>query len=523
MKRNGSRISVLMMAFILLLSLLTFNDILGITVVEGGTQTQIKQAAPKLDLPVKSQQVETLKSAIDQLVEQGKMTEAQMLKFLSYIKEQPGKEPIRMAVEEGVITKKQARALAELLGVGPEENEENLPDEENTDDVNTASSYPIVDTGQTEFYNNSAKTITQETGDLFYGQDANYSGFQASYTDNGDGTITDNVTGLMWEQGFSLCNFDEVQSYANACTTGGYDDWRIPTIKELYSLIDFSGNQGTGEQSAKTTPEDAVPFIDTGYFEFEYPDDGVKRYIDAQYISATEYVSTTMNGTATFFGVNFADGRIKGYPQEPGNRGSSGQYYIRLVRGDTDYGINLFVDNGDGTVTDEATELMWSQVDSGDDGFDMSAFTNDNGSLNWQEALEFAENAEYAGYDDWRLPNAKELQSILDYARSPDTTNSAAIDPVFECSQIFNEASQVDYPFFWTSTSFNPGKDAAILCFGRALGYFSIQGNDAEFMDVHGAGCQRTDPKIGSASYGNGPQGDVRRVYNYVRLVRDAN
>jgi len=155
--------------------------------------------------------------------------------------------------------------------------------------------------------------------------------------------------------------------------------------------------------------------------------------------------------------------------------------------------------------------------------FDLSVFTNDDGSLNWQEALAFAENAEYAGYDDWRLPNTKELQSILDYTRSPDTTNSAAIDPIFACTQIVNEASQVDYPFFWTSTSFNPGKDAAIVCFGRALGYFDAGGRGAQFMDVHGAGCQRTDPKTGSASYGNGPQGDVRRVYNYVRLVRDAD
>ena len=152
-----------------------------------------------------------------------------------------------------------------------------------------------------------------------------------------------------------------------------------------------------------------------------------------------------------------------------------------MVRGNADYGVNAFVDNGDGTVTDAATGLMWSQVDSGDAVFDLSVFTNDDGSLNWQEALAFAENAEYAGYDDWRLPNAKELQSILDYTRSPDTTNSAAIDPIFACTQIINEASQVDYPFFWTSTSFNPGKDAAIVCFGRALGYFDAGGRGAQF------------------------------------------
>jgi len=386
-----------------------------------------------------------------------------------------------------------------------------------------SGNYRIVDTGQTAFYDNNGETSVQTIGEAFYGQDANYTGNQPSYTNNGDGTITDNVTGLMWEQGFDLCNFDEAQSYAKACTTGGYTDWRVPTIKELYSLIDFSGNQGSGDPSSKSTPSNAVPFIDTDYFDFEYPNDGIKRYIDAQYITSTEYVSTTMNGSATFFGVNFADGRIKGYPQNPGNRGTSEQFYVRLVRGNADYGINAFVDNGDGTVTDEATGLMWSKVDSGDAVFDLSAITNGDGSLNWQEALSFAENAEYAGYDDWRLPNAKELQSILDYNRSPDSTSSAAIDPIFACTQIINEAEQVDYPFFWTSTSFNPGKDAAIVCFGRALGYFDAGGRGAQFMDVHGAGCQRTDPKTGSASYGNGPQGDVRRVYNFVRLVRDAD
>ncbi len=386
-----------------------------------------------------------------------------------------------------------------------------------------AVTYPIVDTGQTTFYSNAMATKTQSTGSDFYGQDANYAGNQPGYTDNGDGTITDTVTGLMWEQGFALCDFSEAESYAKACVTGGYADWRVPTIKELYSLIDFSGNQGSGDPSSQKAPKDAVAFIDTDYFAFEYPNDGVKRYIDAQYISSTKYVSTTMNGTPTFFGVNFADGRIKGYPQTPRNRGSSGQYYIRLVRGPADYGVNAFVDNGDGTITDTATGLMWSQVDSGGAAFDVSAYTNHDGSLNWQEALAFAESAQYAGYDDWRLPNAKEMQSILDYTRSPDTTGSAAIDPLFACTPIINEASQKDYPFFWTSTSFNPGTDAVILCFGRALGYFSPQGNNTAFMDVHGAGCQRTDPKTGSASYGNGPQGDVRRVYNYVRLVRDVH
>ena len=50
------------------------------------------------------------------------------------------------------------------------------------------------------------------------------------------------------------------------------------------------------------------------------------------------------------------------------------------------------------------------------------------GALNWEEALEWAESLEYAGYSDWRLPNAKELQNIVDYTRSPSTSETAAID-----------------------------------------------------------------------------------------------
>lgn len=42
----------------------------------------------------------------------------------------------------------------------------------------------------------------------------------------------------------------------------------------------------------------------------------------------------------------------------------------------------------------------------------------------------------YFSHDDWRLPNAKELQSIIDYTRSPDTTKSAAFDLAFDRPQL---------------------------------------------------------------------------------------
>ena len=110
--------------------------------------------------------------------------------------------------------------------------------------------------------------------------------------------------------------------------------------------------------------------------------------------------------------------------------GGDKTFFVICVRGNTNYGINNFVDNGDGTVTDQAAGLMWMQNDSGI-------------GYNWEDALDYAETLSFAGYDDWRLPNAKELQSILDYTRSPDTTSSPAIDPVFNVTSITNEEGQV--------------------------------------------------------------------------------
>ena len=72
-----------------------------------------------------------------------------------------------------------------------------------------------------------------------------------------------------------------------------------------------------------------------------------------------------MDGDDTVFGVNFVDGRIKGYGTYDGSSGSDKLLYARYVRGSDDYQSSTFVDNSDGTITDNATGLMWLQYDSG--------------------------------------------------------------------------------------------------------------------------------------------------------------
>ena len=373
-----------------------------------------------------------------------------------------------------------------------------------------SADYVIVDTSQTIFYDTSETISIPQPDDAFYGQDAQYEGTQPSYQDNDDGTVTDLNTGLMWQKTpDDKVTFDEAVAGAESFNLAGYDDWRLPTIKELYSLILFNGTDPSGYEGSDASG--LVPFIATNYFDFEFGNTTAgERLIDAQYWSSTEYVGLTMSGDATVFGVNFADGRIKGYPRDMGPDGLPMTEFVRYVRGNPNYGQNNFVDNDDGTITDLSTGLMWQQADDG------NAYT-------WEEALAYAENLEFAGYDDWRLPNAKELQSIVDYSRSPSTTDSAAIDPLFNVSTISNEAGQTDYPCYWTSTThasqgLSQGGSAAYIAFGRAMGYMNGQ-----WLDVHGAGAQRSDPKIGNPEnypYGRGPQGDAIRIYNHVIVVR---
>jgi hypothetical protein len=387
-------------------------------------------------------------------------------------------------------------------------------------------SYAIVDTGQTKTYNDTSEIPAPAEGEAFYGQDAQVDGNQPDYTDNGDGTVTDLITGLMWTQGYyGKMTYAEAVASADDFGLAGYTDWRLPTIKELYSLIDFSGEDVNPQASSASNP-----FIDTDYFAFAYGDTSAgERIIDSQWVTTTLYTGTSgLAGSGRLmFGVNFADGRIKGYPVGT-NTGPGGQektYFVRYVRGNASYGENEFIVNSasafesaesggssiprsGGTITDLATGLMWSQDDSGY-------------GMNWEEALAYVQalnEANYLGYSDWTLPNAKELQSIVDYDRSPDATNSAAIDSAFNVTSITNEAGQLDWGYYWTSTthaSVHGGQAAVYIAFGRGFGYMN-----GRFDDVHGAGCQRSDPKTGEPSYGFAPQGDVVRVDNFVRVVR---
>jgi len=102
-----------------------------------------------------------------------------------------------------------------------------------------------------------------------------------------------------------------------------------------------------------------------------------------------------------------------------------------------------FTDNGDGTVTDNNTGLMWQQATA---DINKDNVIDDNDKRNWQEAKNECENLSFAGYSDWRLPSLFELTTIVDYDRF-----NPAINSVFSC-----ESS-----YYWSSGSYTNGASSA--------------------------------------------------------------
>jgi hypothetical protein len=317
---------------------------------------------------------------------------------------------------------------------------------------------------------------------------------ESSYTTSADGlSVKDNVTGLTWQKAYEVgdrgaVSWVEIQAKVdamNAQKVGGFSDWRVPTIQELYSL--WNGQTGW-------------PYLDATAFPLTFQDEqGLSHAI---FLSSTKYTSRVASSELAF-GVNFGTGHIKAYATKDGPR-----HFFRAVRGNLAYGVNLFHDNKDGTVTDAATGLMWQQKD-GALGMDFPT----------AKAYAEAQNkVNSLGHNDWRLPTNKELQTLVDYTRSPAATDPAhvgpAIDPLFTCTPITNEAGRADYPYYWTSVPAKGSPDgtysaAWYVAFGRAV--------NENGEDLHGAGAIRFDSTLAVTE----PRAkDAERVLNFVRLVR---
>ena len=224
-----------------------------------------------------------------------------------------------------------------------------------------------------------------------FGEDADYSINPQSFTDNNNGTVTDNVTGLMWQKTDNgESTWETALINASTLTLGGYKDWRLPTPSELFSIF----NHNNGNPAA----------LDTTYFPSN--PSGAAEY----WWSSDVYGSST-----TSVWCSNSGGGLGGKPKtETLTAGGSYRYSARYVRGASPTNAHNYLNNLDGTITDLDTGLMWTQVPA-------SART-------WEQALAYAESLTLAGASDWRLPNIKELQTLTDYTLAT-ATSATGIKP----------------------------------------------------------------------------------------------
>jgi len=227
------------------------------------------------------------------------------------------------------------------------------------------------DTGQTKCYDNGQETTCPGSQEPFYGQDAHYTANAPSYeikSIDGHEVVTDHVTGLTWQRhnDGKRRTWRQAGDYCENLSLAGYSDWRLPTKKELQSLLNYGFFR---------------PAVDTAYFAYSHmPDDC--------YWSATTRVFVSVSA----WKLSFWEGHGSMSGEDDLN-------FVRAVRG-RPLEFGHFVDNGDGTVTDTTSGLTWQQTETK--------------AVNWGKALAYCEDIDLGGYEDWRLPNIRELISLVD-------------------------------------------------------------------------------------------------------------
>lgn len=307
--------------------------------------------------------------------------------------------------------------------------------------------FKVPESGQTTCYDNWGTPITC----FATGQDGAYTINTLNYTDNGDGTVRDNNTGLVWQKqdNGSTYNWYEASGvyhatenpttldYCGSLALGGNGVWRLPTKNELTMIVDFS------------SPDPNIPLVGPSIRSDYFPNTQKSWYWAAAILNDPSAVLSPPTNYAVNFGGGY-NGFAAGYLEK------SERHYIRCVRGENTPSAHRYVDcstNG-APILDLVTNLEWQKSYEGND-FDTPR--------TWGSALAYCRGLSNNGFTDWRLPTIKELATLTvesDYKLAPLRDQDLFAVPNYNAS-------------YWSSTTVtNENKqDAWSVLAGKNSGY----------------------------------------------------